>query len=159
MAKCGHSKQVLGFFLPEWMTYSEWIFVWKKDFLFWIFWCHSWECEMFWVNLDFWIYMDGCFPVTLAPLGSQSYKTFVLYVITAFKIQVLSMSATRCQGDFRIFHFTSAISQQKNCQRFSRNLYTASAMALEYLTILSTAIIWIFNSWDYFLHLNYVVYW
>ena len=33
----------------------------------------------------------------------------------AFEIQVLSTSAIKCQGDFRIFQFASAISQQKNC--------------------------------------------
>ena len=43
---------------------------------------------------------------------------------TAFKIQVLSTSATKCRGDFKIFQFASAIRRQKMpfCCRLNRSL-------------------------------------
>ena len=42
--------------------------------------------------------------------------------MTLFEIQVLIMSAIKCQAKFRIFQFAWAMHQQKNCRRFSRNL-------------------------------------
>ena len=43
-------------------------------------------------------------------------------VYATFKIQVKSMLVIKCRVDFRIFQFASALQQQKNCWRLSRNL-------------------------------------
>ena len=43
-------------------------------------------------------------------------------VTSAFKNQVLSPSAIKYRGKFRIFQFASAMLRQKNCQRLSRNI-------------------------------------
>ena len=54
-----------------------------KDWPLWMFWCHSWRYEMFWVNFHFeytYIKKDGwLFLVTLASLGHWSYKSTFLF--------------------------------------------------------------------------------
>ena len=42
-------------------------------------------------------------------------QKYVLFSKATFEIQVLNTSAMKCQGDFRIFQFTSVMRQQKNC--------------------------------------------
>ena len=46
----------------------------------------------------------------------------ISHVYSVFKIQVVTTSAIKCWGNFRIFQFASAIHWQKNWQRLSRNL-------------------------------------
>ena len=65
----------------------------------------------------------------------------ILKTCTAFEIQVLSTSAIKCQGKFRIFQFALAIRWQKNCWRFNKLLFIMSAMALAYLSILPRTMI------------------
>ena len=60
-------------------------------------------------------------------LQLSSFLFFLNYfvfpcILTAFKIQVLSTTAIKCWGSFRILKFVSALRPQKNCQRLSRNL-------------------------------------
>ena len=60
-------------------------------------------------------------------------------------MQVPSLSAIKCQGNFRIFQFVSGIPQQKICQRLSRNLYIfALVMALAHFGILPKSLLWFF---------------
>ena len=82
----------------------------------------------------------------------------ILKTCTAFEIQVLSTSAIKCQGKFRIFQFALAMRWQKNCWRFNKLLFIMSAMALAYLSILPRTMIQFFNSWYYLFYICYVVY-
>ena len=77
---------------------------------------------------------------------------------SAFKIQVLSMSAIKCQGKFQNFHFSSAIRRQKSCQRVNRNLCILCWQLLQHSSA-SFQVLWFsfFNCWDYLLYLNYIV--
>ena len=58
-------------------------------------------------------------------LGNQ-----LLVPCSDFEIQVLSTSAIKCRGSFRIFQFASAIRRQKNPPKIQQKaLYISSAMA------------------------------
>ena len=75
-----------------------------------------------------------------------------------FENQVLSTSAIKCRGDFRIFQFASAIRREKKLRKTQQKpLYITSTMVSAYLGILPRAMIWFINSWDYLFYLNYIV--
>ena len=77
----------------------------------------------------------------------------------AFEMQVQSMSAIKCRGNFRIFQFASAMHWQKKLPKSQQKpLYIKSAMASTCLCILPKAMIWFFNNLDYLFYVNYIVY-
>ena len=74
-----------------------------------------------------------------------------IYIInTVFEIQVLSTSAIKCRGKFRIFQFASAMRRQKKRKKLPlaklKPLHITSAMASAYLGIFPGTLIWFFNS-------------
>ena len=93
------------------------------------------------------------------PWGYRNKCFLVALCCPAFEIQVLSMSAIKCLGNFRFFHFTSVICQGNKLPKTQQKpLYITSAIALACLGILPRAMIWFFNSWDYLLYQNYIIY-
>ena len=84
-------------------------------------------------------------------------KQYIQKPQTAFEIQVLSMSAIKCGGNFQIFHFALAIRQQKNCWILDKNL---CILRQQWLASTFCQGVWLgfFSSWDYLFYLNYIVY-
>ena len=77
----------------------------------------------------------------------------------ALQIQVLSMLAIKCWGEFRIFQFDLAIRRHKKPPKTQQKpFYITSLIASAYLGILPRAMICFFNSWDNLFYLNYIVY-
>ena len=47
---------------------------------------------------------------------------FIILMLQSFEIQVLSMSAIKCQGDLRIFQFALSTCWPKNCRKLNKSL-------------------------------------
>ena len=79
---------------------------------------------------------------------------------SAFEIQVLSTLTIKCQSNFRIFYFASAIRQQKNCQRLPKTdtfvYYVGNGFNIPRYFAKGYGLI--FKKWDYLFYLNYIVY-
>ena len=73
---------------------------------------------------------------------------------------MLSTSAIKCRGDFKVFEFASAMRWQKTKlpKTQQKTLHITSATAWACIGILTRAMIWFFNSWDYLIYLNYIVF-
>ena len=80
-------------------------------------------------------------------------------ILTAFEIQMLSMLAITCRGMFRIFLFASAMHQQKNCRKPSRNLCRSRRQWLLHTLAFCQGLWFNFcNCWYYLFYLYYIVY-
>ena len=123
---------------------------------------------IFWIfDMSFLEYTNIDIIMQLVYLGNLSHL-FQSIIIAAFKIQVINTSAKKkkkkkkkCWGNFRIFHFASAIHRKKKnklAEIQQKPLYILSAMVLAYCCILPRAMIWFFNSWDYLIYLTFFVY-
>ena len=91
------------------------------------------------LRINEWIALIFCMLISVRKVKSY-------YGYAAFKIHGLSMSATKCRGNFKCFQFALAMCWQKNCQRLSRN-YVSFDQGL-----------FAFYSWDYLFYLYYFVY-
>ena len=86
------------------------------------------------------------------------YYLCVLNCSSDFEIQVLSTSAIKSQGNFRIFRFASVICWQKSCQRLSRNLCIFRQQWLRHTSAFcAKGYGLIFKQSYYLLYLNYIV--